>query len=454
MDINFSISPATSITSNYLVVAIYEETSPNVVAQFLPFAAPHTSSRNISFVDCNPVPHFVKIFENTTNTVGGTIRHQFLYNPQFKNAQIRLDMFCISGTTPGFSGVSFTDATLEGWDFSIERRGFGTMQLGYDYSWDSGTNTWTLLATSENPTPSIENGEKFIIHFQPKVTTSTVPAVNNTVNIFNGTELIEEDTVLDATILGKAVLVSGANPSVEITLPDITLVQANKVIPFLFEGGNHTNAIVKTVSGQKIKWLNQDLSELIGGQSEQFWLYKWVDPTDSSVYAWRVMNPDGNFKTVGEFLDIYKDTDVLNGLYGNGSLVSRTGDKRLWNFVNSLDGSMLVSDADWNNVALNNKGKFSTGDGSTTFRLPQLYTNGFMRAVNSATRKAGSYEAETVKVADDVKGVKVTGVNTIANAVDNINTGGQQFDLTKVFDIGTGTETKPSNFGKYVLIRR
>jgi hypothetical protein len=159
MDINLSISSATSIISNYLVVAIYEETSPTVVVDFQSFAAPHTSSRNISFTGCNPVPHKVIIYENASAAVGGTIRHNFIYNPNFKNAQIREDLFILAGTTAGLSGTSYTDASLAGWTWSLERRGVGTLQKDVDYSWDSGTNTWQLLATSDNPTPSIETGE-------------------------------------------------------------------------------------------------------------------------------------------------------------------------------------------------------------------------------------------------------------------------------------------------------
>jgi hypothetical protein len=454
MDINLSISSATSIISNYLVVAIYEETSPTVVVDFQSFAAPHTSSRNISFTGCNPVPHKVIIYENASAAVGGTIRHNFIYNPNFKNAQIREDLFILAGTTAGLSGTSYTDASLAGWTWSLERRGVGTLQKDVDYSWDSGTNTWQLLATSDNPTPSIETGEKFVIHFQPKITTATVPSVNSTVNLFNSVQLAQANTTLDATIMGQAVLIAGTNPYFEITLPDITTVLANKVLYFLFEGGSHINASVKCFGSQKILWLNQNLTELIGGQSEQFALFKWVDPNDNTVFAWRVINPDGNFKTVGEILDIYKETDVLNSVYADGALVSRTSHKRLWNYVNTLDPSMLVSDVDWNNPALNNKGKFSTGDGSTTFRLQRLFTTGFLRAVDSSVRKAGSFEAESVKVADDVEGVKFTGGGTIAGPTDTITTPGRQFNLLDSYDISTGTETKPSNFGVYKLIRR
>lgn len=392
MDINLSLSPATSITSNYLVVAIYEASTESVVVDFQTFAAPHLVSRNISFVGVNNVPHYVKIFENATAAVGGTIRHQFLYDPSFKSAQIRDDLFLIADTTAGFpsTGISYTDTSFAGWTWSLERRGFGTMQRDTDYSWNSTTNTWQLLPTLDNPDPSIGSGEIFVVHFQPKITTSTAPATS-VVSLFSSVQVLTANTALDATVMGKAVQLSGASPFFTATLPDLNLIPANRPLIFMSNEGSHVNASIAAYAGQSIKWLNQTLSEIIIAQAEEVWLYKWVDPNDTSIKFWKVLQADGNFKNVGEIIDIYKDSAVLNAIYCAGQTVSKTAYKRLWNFVQTLDSSMLVSQANWNNATLNNKARFYDID-SNTFGLPQLYTAAFLKAVNSATRKAGSFE--------------------------------------------------------------
>lgn len=53
----------------------------------------------------------------------------------------------------------------------------------------------------------------------------------------------------------------------------------------------------------------------------------------------------------------------------NGSAVSRTTYSNLWTFANS-SGNITATDASW--FSLSAIGRFSPGDGSTTFRLPNL----------------------------------------------------------------------------------
>lgn len=457
MEINLSISPATSIPANWLVVAIYEATSPNTVVSFQAFAAPHTSARNISFLNVNPVAHNVRIYENATNAVGGTIRHQFLYSPYFKNAQLRDDLFLVADQTSGFpsSGVAYTDASLAGWKWSLERRGFGTMQLGVDYSWDANTNTWTLLSTLDNPTPNIEPDEVFIISFQPKITTVTSGAVSNGVVLFSEVLLADANVALTDTVMGKAVHIAGTSTSLSITLPDLTTILANRPLIFMSNGGNHINAIIKSFAGQIIDWLEGNLSEVIIGQSEQIWLYKWVDPNDSNVYRWRVLHSDGNFKTAGEIVHAYysKAANTVtekNTVFANGVLLSRTVYKRLWSEVQKLDASMLVSDGDWNNGALNNKGKFSQGDGVTNFRVPLLYAPGFLKAVDGATRKAGSWEA--YKIGKHKHEFPVAATSTPNGALVYTRGGAQSPGPAYTMETG-GDENSPNNTGVYLSIR-
>ena len=54
----------------------------------------------------------------------------------------------------------------------------------------------------------------------------------------------------------------------------------------------------------------------------------------------------------------------------NGALLNRKDYPELWEFANK--SGMIVSDTDWQDTTKQNWGKWSTGDGSTTFRLPLL----------------------------------------------------------------------------------
>lgn len=85
--------------------------------------------------------------------------------------QAREDLILVAGVTadmnPGSSEyvppVSGQPGSLIGWTFSVERRGFGTMQEGVDYEFDQAANELRLL----KPGDKFANNEVFIVHFQP-----------------------------------------------------------------------------------------------------------------------------------------------------------------------------------------------------------------------------------------------------------------------------------------------
>lgn len=62
-------------------------------------------------------------------------------------------------------------------------------------------------------------------------------------------------------------------------------------------------------------------------------------------------------------------TAPLGWLELNGSLISRAAYSNLWTFA-SNSGNITTTDANW--FSLSALGQFSPGDGSTTFRLPNL----------------------------------------------------------------------------------
>lgn len=75
----------------------------------------------------------------------------------------------------------------------------------------------------------------------------------------------------------------------------------------------------------------------------------------------------------------------------DGTLKSRTVYADLWAFAQT--SGILVSDSAW---TAGQKGKFSTGDGSTTFRLPDFQTgNRFHRAAGGTLTVGTIQEGET-----------------------------------------------------------
>jgi hypothetical protein len=400
MDINLSLSPAPGIT-NYLVVAIYKASAPTTLIASQAFAAPHTSSVNVIFSNVDNAVYNVVTYESTTTAPTGTIRHQFIYNPSYINAIIRPDLVLTVGAganNPVAGTNTFTLASLAGLVYSIERKPYGTMEQGAEIALSSNNQTLTLLTSGD----VFSNGEKLVIHFQPQITTTQTPSNQSAGIIFSGGEVLSSDTVLDNTHIGKAIILQGTNPTLAITLPDFSSFADNVLTAFVSEGGNHINATLQTANGSQFFAFNgANRTKIYLGQCERIWLYKY----NSKLY---VFNADGNFKTVGEIVHHPKKQDnsnplttgELNTVFADGSTLSRALYPRLWEWVQTLDASDLVSDAVWNtadaNARYTNKGKFSTGDGSTTFRLPILYDTGFLRAVDGVTRKAGSFEYPTL----------------------------------------------------------
>jgi hypothetical protein len=463
MDIKFSISPAPGIATDWLVAALYEETAPTTLVQSQGFAAPHTASQNISFTGLNPVPHIVIIYQNAANVAAGTIRHRFIYDPNFIDAEIRSDMVLTADTTPGFisTGLSYTDATLKDWSFDIERRGFGTMEPGVDYSWDNTLTKWTLLDTVDTPQPAIQPGEKFILHFLPRITIATNTG-NTVAGLFSSSFDIAGDVTLTAANMGQCGMIAGAGDHLTVTLPSLSAVADNKILGFISEGGSHINAQIKAAGTDAFNFMLGAPSVINMGQAEALWLFK-------KNGKWNVAWATGNFKTVGDIVEQYsKDPAVvLNTVFASGSLLSRTTYARLWKYVQSLDPSEVVNDTDWNNVALNNKGRYSTGDGATTFRIPLLYLDGFMRAVDGVSRKAGSHEElmfpdhrheETIGLLPASPFGQGTTVRANGRYGGSANTKG---DLTgspvktdgSAFNPAPGAENRPANTGIYKLIR-
>ena len=98
--------------------------------------------------------------------------------------------------------------------------------------------------------------------------------------------------------------------------------------------------------------------------------------------------------TVGRIADFPGTTVPYGWLKGNGALVSRASYPALWAYANASGN--IQTDADW--IANKTYGCFSTGDTTTTFRLPDL--RGYFRRSwaddNTASpdygRAAGSFQ--------------------------------------------------------------
>lgn len=397
MNINFVVSQQGTFTG-YWVANLYDPTALSTVLQTINIPMPFTGSQTASFTNVANQAYIVRQFlSNTTNWQDGT---QLGADVQIQagvttSSVIRADLWLIAGQTTGMTpgNTTYTDTSLVDWAYSISMPGLADLQPGVDYNVIS-TGGFELINGN-----TFQNGEKYVIHFQPNITANSGGGggggtfTNANGKIFSGDLVVTNNITLQPTDIGKSIVISGTNTTITITLPEVSTIPDDVMTCFISEGGNHIMATIYASAG--IQWQKRLSNNIYMAQAEELWLYK-----HGSV--WRVAHADGNFKTVGTIFDCYQQ-DQINAIPLDGNYYSRALYPRLWEYIqNQLDSSLLVTDGVWltqNTItgpagSVNiypNIGKFSTGDLSTTFRVPlickakdsngNLISSGFTRGI-------------------------------------------------------------------------
>jgi len=148
----------------------------------------------------------------------------------------------------------------------------------------------------------------------------------------------------------------------------------------------------------------------------------------------------------GTVLSGYFNAIPTGFLSVDGVLLSRATYANLWAHVQALEAAaagILVSDATWLSTT-NNVGLFSTGDGLTTFRIPD-HRDMFARA-KSAVRGLGSYEPDEFKShSHSARLVQPTGV---------VGGGGSSgYGYNTQTGLTGGSETRPKNIALTAIIK-
>ena len=454
MNWNLNIQATVTNPANYLVAAIYDHSAPSVVVAAIPLPKPYGSSIQITFTGVEAILYDFKLFESPDTTPQGTIRSSFTFQPTTETTQVRPDLYLVANTSVNFTSgtTSYTaDAPndLTGWDYSLERVGFGTQQRGIDYAKDA--NGFHLLV----PGDKFDAGEKFVLHFYPLVSQSQVtPAA---VNLITATRIITGNTALDYTDMTKGILIQGSGTNLTITLPLLSDVFDNKLIMFFSAGGYHINAIIKCAASDVFQWVGGTPNQIILAQTEQVWLFK-------ANGVWNVAYASDTIRMTGEVVYNHSKSITQQTVFADGRILSRADYPRLWAYVQSLETGVVISDSNWNvTITVNgrtvyvNRGCYTFGDGSTTFRIPIIHSVGNLKAVDGSTRLPGSYEADMVGPHTHPLTVPPSATSTTQSGQGRFTGGNDGTEpvpmITVTTDNNSGTETKEANFGVYALIR-
>jgi hypothetical protein len=288
---------------------------------------------------------------------------------------------------------------------------------------------------------------------------STNPSSNTSGFIIGKKSIVANYSFDPAHDCGLLLQVRAGTTAVTITLPSVddTTVPSNLIIPIETIISNQVQTTIATQGGQMIYMNNTSYSSLFMGIAETLWLLRSDD-------GWYVIN---------DFARSYTDMALpkasykvgLNQLLCKGQLVNRADYPRLWEMVQSL-GFSLVSETVWQTATATTvngqavtypyRGCFSTGDGSVTFRLPDLM-NMFLRGVLAESgadnervyNHAGGYQKGMVEAHTHSVGAQASG-NSGGGAITDGNNDGQPTSVNS----GSygGAETRPENVGMLWVI--
>lgn len=328
-------------------------------------------------------------------------------------------------------GYRIVRLPLAGKTFSLERRGVGYLKTSEYLILPSGGFELT------DHSDIIEEGEFFIAHVFDYVGTGGGGGSTSS-GFLSGIAIVQSDTTLDSTFYNKLIHVAGNATKVHITLPDLSVVPAGLIIPFETMINNTYQTQVKGVTGQVIYFGNSSQTSIYLGISETLWVMAGSD-------GWYVMKASDGILNVGQpFMDY---AQRLNTIVANGTLANRADYPRLWAWLQA-NPNAIVTDTLWltTNTTYGDgayietfykyRGKFSSGDGSTTFRFPDHQDFGYV-----ALKAIGGSDADRVP---NTAGTAQGDMTRSHHHATNIYTNSQDYDDGGAAPNNIGTNPTPS----------
>jgi len=182
---------------------------------------------------------------------------------------------------------------------------------------------------------------------------------------FTGIEPITTTATINNTYLRKLIYIN-ATANLSLNLSAVNTFLPGQCLHFKCKNATGKNAAIVPQAGEDI---------MEGTLVKNVWLYDTeeivlvaVDRTGGGpATGWEILNAKGNFDLVGN--DGMVRSQPRNSIIANGTTGFLRADyARLWDIVSAT----AIDDSVWLSDALNYKCFFSAGNGTTTFRVPDM----------------------------------------------------------------------------------
>lgn len=432
--------------AKFFVFSLEDASSPGVSIESIQPPKPYGNPIQETFLfNCiSGHVYTIKVWESVDATPTGVVRCGYSVTATTNSVMVRLPIYAEVDTTPGWVAGSDTVADLSYIGWTISKLTRNPDYLVFNDEPDNTKNDAVRNSDGFTLSGGITFGhlEQWCVEFAPQI----VAAQPGTPSSPFGTgRIITANETLTNADKNKALILQSALNKLTVTLPALsTLTDFTDIIYFMSNGGSHINAILPTQGSDKIQYLGT-VDRVVLGQGEFVGLFK------AFTYYWPLCDLPG-IRMVGELL-YNLGNDEPNTILCDGSELQRDEYPRLWAWVQST--APAVSQATWDaftthngNTYYPNRGKFSTGNGSTTFRLPVL-TNALLRGVDGSTRLPGTFQTDQVGQHD----ITIPLVQHTTAGSFGVTDGPLGSPITKSFTQLVGQKNIMENTGAYLLIR-
>jgi hypothetical protein len=307
-------------------------------------------------------------------------------------------------------------------------------------------------------------GQRYELVLFNQINTQGTPQAPSSGALITGKIPVTANLIMTAANhLGKLMQIRGQANKVTLTLPKIEDLPENTIIPIESSINNQFQGIVATQDGQKIYINNKSKTAVYMGKGESLWLYRDTD-------GYYIINDFGRaYREIGKPYAAFSYEEDENEVICMGQLANRSDYPRLWEKVQTLAGS-LVDDTTWGTLSLTTangqvtekpyKGCWSTGDGATTFRFPDL-RNSTLRGLKDIIgadpervngNRAGMFQKHMIEAHDHVQQGGADGGGSFSYVMDNNNTPGGTPTSQHTGQTGGG-ETRMDNIGIFWVVK-